>query len=638
MKRNQFGAILLVGILFAGAGEALASNSLYATHLLSPPQTGDVGSGSVVYVKAAVEKSAPKVHERGKKDICGSGQCQRKKVLTKSVVAPSLGAQAQKMLTLGNTHLKNRKYADAVKAFQQSNKFKQNFGAYFGLAEASSELDKDAEALAAYQQAIKLNPNLEEAHYNLGVLQYEQKQYDAALKSLKQAGAIGKPGADEYFYLGATYRKLNRLPEAETNLREALKFNRYNGEAYLELGSLRYNNEKYDEALIEYRKAAEAMPNNPTAWMYIGDTLGRLGRGSERLEPYQKSLQLKPELRNDVNFSVAMSAAQMGKGNYKESLEWSTAAAKMDPKNFFAQLLMGTALIQTPTLNAPAAVEALNKAAALDPNDKNVFITLGLAYVVNNPPNFKQAAEAYTKAAALNPQNADVFMLLATAHFQKSPPDYNEAAQNARRSIQLKPDNAMAHFFLGSSLQQIGQHEQSLSSLKEAVRLTPASGLFRVQLCGGYTFVGRFKEALPECQEALKTIEPENKFLAHNLLGAVYLNLKRPDDARKEFETVIKIKPNSFLGQLALGELYYNQKKYDKAVQYLQQGIKLGSEPGTVNQFNMLYLLLGKVYWDSGRKGEAAQQFAILQNVDAKFAEQLKLYMLTNNNNEKKKR
>jgi tetratricopeptide (TPR) repeat protein len=43
------------------------------------------------------------------------------------------------------------------------------------------------EAIAQYQQALRLNPNFAEAYYNLGTALYKQGRQDAALTQFKQA-------------------------------------------------------------------------------------------------------------------------------------------------------------------------------------------------------------------------------------------------------------------------------------------------------------------------------------------------------------------------------------------------------------------------------------------------------------------
>jgi tetratricopeptide (TPR) repeat protein len=48
-------------------------------------------------------------------------------------------------------------------------------------------------ALKRYQEAVALLPESAEAHYNMGLLQVELKQYDQALQQAHKAYALGYP-------------------------------------------------------------------------------------------------------------------------------------------------------------------------------------------------------------------------------------------------------------------------------------------------------------------------------------------------------------------------------------------------------------------------------------------------------------
>lgn len=463
--KTFFSVILVVGFLFCAYLNKAKANLSFQ----------DVQSGSSVYIKTKAVRAIVRDDDR-RKDICRSGQCQRKKALSKSVPATSLSVQARKFLSVGDQQYKAKKYSEAVAAYQKSNKIKPSYEAYFGMGEAYSEIDKDAEATQAYTQAIRLNPKLGEAHYNLGVLQYEQKQYDAALKSLQQAVALGTPDSGEYLYLGSTLRFLNRLAEAETHLRKSLQLNPKNGEVYLELGRAFYFDKKYPEALTELRKSAELLPNNADVWLSIDNCLFAQEKQTERLAPLLKALQVKPELKNDIDFALALSGVYRENKKITESVEWADNAIKIDSKNARAYYFKSLAFFEPPNMNAAAGIEAANKSIAFDPKNGYVYYHLGIGYLNSTPPNYPAAVEVLTKAAELIPNEGDVFTKLAIAHFQKTPPDFKEVVQTARRAVQINPQDFFAHFFLGSALSQLSQNDQAVVSLKETVRLNPNFG------------------------------------------------------------------------------------------------------------------------------------------------------------------
>ena len=99
------------------------------------------------------------------------------------------------------------------------------------------------EAVAAYRQAIKLDPGLASAHYNLG-------------SSLARSG---------------------QYAEAESHLRRALKLSP-TARTYTGLGIVLWQQGRADEAIANLRAAIEADPDNATARAKLAEVLQSLGR------------------------------------------------------------------------------------------------------------------------------------------------------------------------------------------------------------------------------------------------------------------------------------------------------------------------------------------------------------------------
>ena len=66
--------------------------------------------------------------------------------------------------------------------------------------------DYDA-ALASFKEAIRLNPDLFLAHYNLGALYGKKGQWDASIDSFKEVIRLEPDIASTHFALGEAYAK-----------------------------------------------------------------------------------------------------------------------------------------------------------------------------------------------------------------------------------------------------------------------------------------------------------------------------------------------------------------------------------------------------------------------------------------------
>src|SRR5687768_1242079 len=130
--------------------------------------------------------------------------------------------------------------------------------------------DEDVQALEAFQQALKLDPELAEAHFRLGLA------YDA----------LGQEQEAETAYKKAveTYKKY--LSEAS---------NEEDAEAHYNLGQTYAGLHLYTEAVKEYRQATRLKPDDAAIHYDLGLALMRLAQYDEASKAFAKSLELDPE-------------------------------------------------------------------------------------------------------------------------------------------------------------------------------------------------------------------------------------------------------------------------------------------------------------------------------------------------------
>jgi tetratricopeptide (TPR) repeat protein len=69
---------------------------------------------------------------------------------------------------LGAAYFKQKRYADALAAFEQLKTYKPDAKTYNYLGESYLEVGKTEEALEAFNNAVAYNPDFEKARYNLG--------------------------------------------------------------------------------------------------------------------------------------------------------------------------------------------------------------------------------------------------------------------------------------------------------------------------------------------------------------------------------------------------------------------------------------------------------------------------------------
>lgn len=160
------------------------------------------------------------------------------------------------------------------------------------LAEGNKLFDanENEKAVEAYKQAVKLNPDLAEAYFKLGIayslLENEQeasenpdemptpkpakskkgkkdappptkanKAFENAVKAYKKILAKNPKDDAAHFNLGRAYNKLNDDKEAEKSLRQAVKLKPEDSQYQMELGAILIKLAQYDEAVAALKKA-----------------------------------------------------------------------------------------------------------------------------------------------------------------------------------------------------------------------------------------------------------------------------------------------------------------------------------------------------------------------------------------------
>jgi tetratricopeptide (TPR) repeat protein len=130
--------------------------------------------------------------------------------------------------------------------------------------------DQDSEAVEAFQQAIKLDPTLAEAHFRLGL----------SLEALNKADEAEK----EYKLAIESYKKYFENEE-----------NQKDGEAHYDLAQTYAGLHQYSEAIREYRQAVKTRSEDPDIYYDMGVAHTKLAQYSEAANAFSKSLELDPD-------------------------------------------------------------------------------------------------------------------------------------------------------------------------------------------------------------------------------------------------------------------------------------------------------------------------------------------------------
>jgi Tfp pilus assembly protein PilF len=139
---------------------------------------------------------------------------------------------------------------------------------------------------------VGLSPRDEQAHFYLGSVYYELKDYPAVEKEFKAAIKLKPDYHEALNFLGYFYLEQDRnIDKAGSLVKKALSLEPENG-AYIDsLGWYYFRKGKFKEALGYLEKAASLL-SDPVIYEHLGDVFMKLDdRDSARLN-WEKSLKL----------------------------------------------------------------------------------------------------------------------------------------------------------------------------------------------------------------------------------------------------------------------------------------------------------------------------------------------------------
>ncbi|MCX6701410.1 MAG: tetratricopeptide repeat protein [Methanomicrobiales archaeon] len=154
-------------------------------------------------------------------------------------------------------------------------------------------LGRYEEALASFDQAIRIKPDLYVAWGGRGIALGNLGRHAEALASFDQVLKINPDLSETWNFRGYALERLDRNNEAVTSYNRALKIDPGNSQAWYNRGIALGNLGRHAEAVESYDQALMISPNDSNAWHSRGIALGNLGRHAEAVASYDKALTIR---------------------------------------------------------------------------------------------------------------------------------------------------------------------------------------------------------------------------------------------------------------------------------------------------------------------------------------------------------
>ena len=169
-----------------------------------------------------------------------------------------------------------------------------------------SEKNEFVDAIAAYTQAIELDPDNAIIYYNRGLALYHLRKHEAALADFDKTIELQPDAVPPYQNRALILMYLEDYDAAIADLEIAVQLAPNDSETYLEKGFATLLNGQTELAIADFERAIELEPNAAIAYFVRGAAYYELGDRAAAVKDYQQAGRLYQELENTASFEQTM--------------------------------------------------------------------------------------------------------------------------------------------------------------------------------------------------------------------------------------------------------------------------------------------------------------------------------------------
>ncbi len=537
-----------------------------------------------------------------------------------------------------------------------------------------------AEAVSDYKQAISLDPNVPQLWANLGLMQHQQGNYTEAIASFLHANHLDPSLYVPNLFLGIDYAHTGKQQTAVPYLVTAVKINKSDPQAALALGRVYVASGNLTGAVAELERATELEPKLGAAWFALGiahleqvekdardisehekespfagalyaASLQKQGRFGEAASLYKSLLAMHPQprcLRSELGFSLFRA--------HDESAAKEAFASENVQHPECSLALLGEARLALEDDDERVAVERLEQLWSRDHSfvEANASLLMDGVHGTKTPAIVELLDSPEGKSISLDLRNTLQNLLSPSDSGSSQPEDMKTPSTiTSRSSSDRTPEAAY----------QAGRFQECTRQLAPALARLTSTQLSLLAACAQFTgnehLVSRAAAALRKLDarsiEGLYWSVQANEKLAldsldrfqlidsssaesHVLLGDIYHQLDRNDDAQTEYLKALQIAPgnpaallgaataylsnNNFSAaqqaaqsalaarpgdpemNLIMAEVEIGRRDYSAAEPYLEKSLHANSQP-------RIHALLGKVYAETDRPQQAIKELEL---------------------------
>jgi tetratricopeptide (TPR) repeat protein len=546
-----------------------------------------------------------------------------------------------------------------------------------------------AAAEKAYKQALRIEPSMPELWANLGLMQQEAGDITSAIPSFQQANHLNPSLYVPNLFLGNDYVHIGKAPEAISFLTKAEKTNKTDPQVPLALGRAYYAMGKFSVAAQEFERAVALDPKLGAAWFALG--IARLNQvetdahkmsAESKTSPFAGALYAE-SLEKQARFNEAATLYRSLLDSHPQPpcLHSSLGIALLrhhDPEGAAAEFanereahpecglaVLGQARIAIDRGDNEQAVKLLQELWTRD----HGFFVFNVAILMDGLSNEAASAVAayFSQPESIIPADFRAALLAALNREGHALDDQRDNVRPHGLGTPIAATRVSAVRHTAEEYYAAGEFERCAQQLDTAgrsdkLRLLAACSFFTGDNKRAFSTAIALEALQPHSAEALywsiqanerlavqslsrfQQLEPDST-RSHVLLGDIYHQLEREDDAQAEYQRALALEPGNPAAMLGLATSYLSNNDNDKAMETARTALERSPQDPELNMIvaeamvvkfefaeaepflmkslkvkpqlvGHVHALMGKVYAETGRTNEAISQLKMGESSD----------------------
>lgn len=429
----------------------------------------------------------------------------------------------------GNEELVKDSRATARRFFEEALTYNPNNApAHFGLGEVFSADDKDTEARASYERALKNDKDLTEIYVPLGILYYRAGEIAKADDLLTKAMAISPNDAETQYFLGLVRYAQNRNQEALTAFGKAKASDPAYAEAFYQSGETLIRLNDPSKAIVDFTRATELKPDYFEAWLGLGGANYEANNWAEAVKAYERAVKLK-----NTNAEAFENLADA----YRQLPNYEKAESNYKLAALFIE--------RQPDFNKVQAADIYSKAAFMVAKQCEINTKAGMKCRWGDGITYIEKANQYSKTQLDNANLGWVYYNAAREDLSFR----NDAAARPKlekaKAALLAASAGNTKFSagplvnLGRVLADMGDYPGAADAFTRALQKEPDWSFAMNELGSVYRKQNKYKEAAAQFRKAADK-EDKNPIIQYNL-GEAELQAGNLDAAKKSYDRLKKM-------------------------------------------------------------------------------------------------